>query len=201
MTHRHGELHGGTLSGTTSEPGGAARTPGARAGLREQPSAERWIQNGILSGIAGAAVVSVFFLVFDLGAGHPFWTPGALGTQLFLGESLAPDAVPSFIAVLSYTLLHGAAFVAAGLMTSFVLLQRLSADREPGPGLGLGLSVGLFLGLELFFLAFLALNAPSLIGAFGAGRIAVANLLAAGAMVAALLGLARLHGRGEGGTS
>lgn len=186
---RHSELHAGSIPSTA----GARQAPDASSGPRSRSwgGAERWILNGGLSGVAGAAVVSVFFLVFDLAAGRPFWTPGALGAELFLGESLPADATPSAVAVLSYTLLHGAAFVAAGLMASFVLLQRVSSDTDPGPGLGLGLTVGLFLGLELFFLAFLALNAPSLIGAFGAGRIAVANLLAAGSMVAALLGLAR----------
>jgi len=50
--------------------------------LRDLP----YLRYGIPTGLVGAAVVAVFFLVVDLVAGQPLATPSALGATLFRGE-------------------------------------------------------------------------------------------------------------------
>ena len=52
----------------------------------EMASAERSIlREGIVAGLIGAAVVAVWFLVFDIIRGQPFLTPGLLGAAVFQG--------------------------------------------------------------------------------------------------------------------
>ena len=59
---------------------------------------DAWV-DGSIAGIFGAAVVALFFLAVDLAEGVPLRTPGLLGTALFLGRSLPPDAAPSMAVV------------------------------------------------------------------------------------------------------
>ena len=47
------------------------------------------LREGIVAGLIGAAVVALWFFVFDILRGRPFFTPGALGSALFLGSSTA----------------------------------------------------------------------------------------------------------------
>ena len=72
----------------------------------------------------------------------------------------------------------------AGVIASVALI-----GHRPtlGPLSGLFLAAGLFAGLEVFFLGLIALAAPALLGEFGTGPVATANLLAAGAMAVAIL--------------
>jgi hypothetical protein len=144
---------------------------------------EAWVDGGI-AGLTGAAVVALFFLIIDLAQGVPLRTPGMLGTALFLGQSLAPGTAPSLAPALGYTVVHAVIFAALGVGTAFALI---GYRRPLGPLSGLGLAVGLFAAMEALFAAGLALAAPQLIAAFGAGMIATANLLAAAAMSAMLL--------------
>lgn len=162
-----------------------SRPPGARPEpVAVSTEEEPWMPNGIVAGVIGAAVVALFFLVVDVVAAEPFRTPSALGSQLFLGEPLAPKAAPQPVLVLGYTAMHGVVFACAGLMGAFALLGN---RRRVGNLTGLALAGGIFAGLEIFFLAFAGLLAPQLISEFGFGMIATANLLAAGAMSASLL--------------
>lgn len=159
-----------------------------RPGLFGEPGEEaeptNWVLRGILAGAAGAAMVSVFFLLIDLVEGRPLWTPGALGAALFLREALAAGSSPSAAIVAGYTAFHGAFFLTAGLAASYFAAER---RLRLGPRTGLALAGILFLALQAIFLTFLGLEAPDLAEAFGAGRITTANLLAAGAMAAAVL--------------
>jgi hypothetical protein len=153
--------------------------------VRRLPTTESnaWT-DGLFAGAIGAAVIAVFFLAVDLAEGVPLRTPGALGSELLLGRPLDAGAPPSLALVLGYTVLHAVMFVTAGVVASFALIGR---SKELGPLFGLGLAAALFAGLEAFFLTLVALAAPELITDFGAGRIATANMLAAGAMSVALL--------------
>lgn len=73
-----------------------------------------------------------------------------------------------------------------GLLASYVWSQ-VAVRRRLGPLSGLALAIMLFAAIELFFLAFTSVMAPSLTEAFGIGRIAAANLLAALAMSSVVL--------------
>ena len=73
------------------------------------------IEDGILTGVAGAVVVAAWFLILDTARGQMFFTPSLLGSVVFLGQS--PDQVVSvngFI-IFAYTGLHGVLFLMAGL--------------------------------------------------------------------------------------
>lgn len=161
-----------------------ARSPDpgdAEAGTAE---ASAWVPDGLVAGVIGAALIAVFFLGVDLVEGRgAFWTPGALGSALFLGEPLAASETPQPVIVIGYTVLHGSVFAIAGMLGSFLLLGNRS---RLGPASGLVMAVALFAGFEIVFLGLERL-APGLSGAFSASRVAMANVLAAAAMAAALL--------------
>jgi hypothetical protein len=172
-------------------PPGDARTERPRGAGTE---VEAWVFDGVLAGVIGAAVIAVFFFAIDIGQGQPFRTPGALGSQLFVGQTLPPGATPEPALVFGYTALHGAVFVSAGLMASFALLGQ---RKRLGRLAGFAVAAALFAGFEVFFLVFAELMAPGLSHQLGTGRIAGANLLAALAMSRALL-RPRLPAKAEG---
>ena len=145
--------------------------------------------DGIASGRVGATLIAVFFLFVDLAEGRPFWTPGVIGTALFLGEELPPGEAPLPVIVFAYTLMHGVVLIAAGAIAAVALRTR---HRALDPLLGLGLAAAIFAALEIFFMPLAWTAAPALIDEVGAGSIALANILAAGGMAAVLL--RRRHG-------
>jgi len=142
--------------------------------LRER--ARTLAEEGVLSGIIGAAVVAVFFLLIDSLQGRPLHTPSLLGGVLFLGRT--PDQVTavSYTMVFAYTGLHVLLFLGAGAVLAWMVSQ---FERNPQFGLVLVLLFLLFqsvlFGLEVSLV-------PSLVGALGAGIVVIANLLSAGAM-------------------
>jgi hypothetical protein len=134
------------------------------------------VMEGIVSGLIGAAVVAVWFLIFDAVAGRPLFTPSALGSALFLGESGLDGVAISMSAVVGYSLVHLLAFAGMGLVASAVLTQ-----AEEVPPLLLG-AVLLFVAFEAAFMGFIALRAEFLLGPLAWTSIAFANVLAAGGM-------------------
>jgi hypothetical protein len=174
----------GAVARDPTPPGAQADAGTEQRGTPGSTETEAWVFDGLLAGVIGAVVIAVFFFALDLGEGQPFRTPGALGSQLFLGQPLQPGATPEPAVVFGYTALHGAVFVSAGLMASFGLLGN---RRRLGRLSGAALAAALFAGFEIFFLIFAGLMAPGLAERLGTGRIAIANLLAALAMSGALL--------------
>lgn len=145
-----------------------------------------WAALGWASGALGALIVALFFLVIDLIGGRPFWTPAALGSALFLGERLPPQATPVPVLVVAYTGVHLGVFASFGLITASLLDARL---RRLGLAGLLAIALGLFVAFEASFALFAWLFAPSLVGDIGAWRVASANALAALAMAAFLAAL------------
>jgi hypothetical protein len=142
------------------------------------------VMRGVRAGLIGAAVIAVFFLVIDIALDRAFWTPAVLGSVLFLGKLIGPDAPIRPVLVVAYTVLHSVSFVAAALIASHLLSSRKPPITAKTSVLYVA---GLFALLEVIFLGFAELTAPVLIGMVGAGRIATANLLAAIAITADLL--------------
>lgn len=141
----------------------------------------RWaemIREGVVAGLLGGATVALWFLVYDTLKGRPLWTPALLGAALFerLRQPQLLQAVPLDL-VLGYTVLHLAAFALFGIVVAALLV---AAEREPRVLLGLFI---LFLCFELFFLGFVSALDEALVGALGWWNIAIANLLAAVAML------------------
>lgn len=141
-------------------------------------SAERSVlREGIVAGLIGAATVAVWFFVFDLARGRPFLTPGVLGALVFYGADTPLAAVPSAGPILGYTILHGLAFVAFGVMAATIMAM---SEREPALFIGF---VVLFACFEAFFFGVLGAFGQSMHGALVWWAVLVGNVLASLAML------------------
>jgi hypothetical protein len=157
--------------------------PPERAGIPtiEAKSALRVIgEDGVLTGIVGAVVVSLLFLVLDFSQGRPFFTPSLLGNVIFRGHLVAESSPPDPVMIFAYTGLHGVAFLLVGF-----LLAALFREFEQHPKLGLELLIvllvfeGLLMGAEVTVF-------PTLVGELGAWAVAAANIVSLIAMFAFL---------------
>jgi hypothetical protein len=134
------------------------------------------IEDGILTGVAGAVVVALWFLILDTARGQMFFTPSLIGSVVFLGQT--PEQIVSvngFI-VFAYTGLHGVLFLFAGLALAWMFSM-----FEHNPQFGIILLL-LFLMFEAILFSFAAAIFPNLVGALGAVAVASGNLFAAIAM-------------------
>jgi hypothetical protein len=149
--------------------------PGAKPAPR-RGGAAGVVEDGVLAGAVGAAVVAVWFLILDVARGQPFLTPSLLGSVLFLGASVEEAAELNVVMVFAYTGVHGLIFLAAGAVIAWIVGQ-----FEQNPQFGLVLLLLFFLfqavlfGLEVTIV-------PNLVGALGAVSVALANLFSAAAM-------------------
>jgi hypothetical protein len=152
----------------------APSMPLGPAVLRQHPLALR----GILAGAIGAAAVALWFLVVDMLAGRPFFTPAALGSELLLGID-DPAAIRVTVGVVSaYTLLHLLAFAAVGI--AFVwLAERL----EEAPGMWL-MAFMAFVILEGSFILALIGFGSQVLGGLSWWAVGLGNLLAVVSMAA-----------------
>jgi hypothetical protein len=142
----------------------------------EALSANVIVREGIVTGLLGAIVVALWFLLFDLARGQPFFTPAALGSTLFLGAGNVNEVVTSPVTVLGYTVLHVGAFIATGFLAAAIAV---AADEQPPLVLAAVLFFAVF---EAFFMGTLAMVAEFLLGTLAWWTIAVGNLLAAVSM-------------------
>jgi hypothetical protein len=134
------------------------------------------IEDGVVTGIMGAAVVAVWFLILDFVRGVPFFTPSLLGSVLFLGELVDEATTVSATMVFAYTGLHGLLFLIAGVVIAWMFSQ-----FEQNPQLGMVLLL-LFMLFESILLGLEVTVVPHLVGALGTWAVGIANLLSAIAM-------------------
>ena len=151
---------------------------GLASGIRRM-SAGEIVMDGLFTGMLGALTVALWFLILDVAQGRPLATPALLGTVLLHGPPsavAAAAAAPAPLAVAAYTAFHFVAFVAVGLLFSWLmnLLERFPVVFFVIVVLFACLQVG-FVGLSLM----LHLEAPDRLPVWS---VAVANLLAAAAM-------------------
>src|SRR5437879_8435009 len=66
----------------------------------------RILREGFIAGLIGAGAVALWFLVVDIIAGRPFFTPAMLGSAVFFGETDPSKAVIAFSRVVPYTMIH-----------------------------------------------------------------------------------------------
>jgi hypothetical protein len=141
-------------------------------------AAERSVlREGTIAGLLGAATVAVWFLVFDALRGRPFLTPTILGAAAFYGVKEPTGLDPSLGPILGYTLLHGLAFVAFGVVAAALI--RVS-EREPPLFIAV---VILFACFEMFFLGVVGAVGTSVVGALVWWAILIGNMLAATVML------------------
>jgi hypothetical protein len=172
-----GVLVGNAIAGITMVGTIIILSPERYVSWREVLSEHEVVREGIVAGLIGAAVVAAWFLLVDVIGGRLFFTPAALGSVI-LHEATSVAAVHlDAFTVLSYTVLHLAAFIATGLVAAGIVSY--AADRHPYVLLG---AVLLFVTFETFFIGLLTVVAQWLLELIPWWSIAVANLLAAAAM-------------------
>jgi hypothetical protein len=138
------------------------------------------VGEGVMAGLIGAAVVAGWFLVLDLILGRLLFTPGALGSALFLGVE-SPDAVQITAGtVLGYTVIHVGVFLLAGIAFATAVRQ---AERQTAVLMGVML---FFVATVTFGVGAMAILASWVLAELTWWGIAIGNLLAAGAMAAFL---------------
>ena len=147
----------------------------AYQGVRSQPHPV--LREGVIAGLIGATVIAIWFLIIDLIAGRPLFTPETLGRAVLdvFGTRAGPSgtAVP----VILYTIVHYAAFIVFGIIAAAFVH---AAKQEPSVLLGFFM---LFVAFEIGFHGFVALlQRATALGTLAWYQIMVGNILAAVAM-------------------
>lgn len=169
-----GLVLGGYLHWTGPEPGitGFGRLLEENVVLRE----------GLVSGLIGAAVVAVWFLLLDGLFRQPLFTPAALGSLIFHGAASPEEVRLTSAAVWSYTVYHVAAFLLFGMVISALVAQ---IDRTPSFLFGVVLLGVVF---EVFFVVMVASLGTWVLEEFAWWSVLGGNLLAGLSMGAYLWG-------------
>jgi hypothetical protein len=141
------------------------------------PAERSVVREGIVAGLIGAAVVAVWFFVFDLLRGRPFLTPTLLGSLVFFGIKTPTGLEPALGPILGYTLLHGLAFIAFGVVAATMMAM---SEREPSLFIGF---VILFACFEVFFFGVLSVLGRAVEAALVWWAVLAGNLLASIAML------------------
>src|SRR6266700_3029369 len=149
-----------------------AQRPFGLGALKGQPL----LAQGLVTGLIGAGVVALWFLMLDVAAGQPLRTPAALGAALLFGASNVAAIQVNLGIVAAYTVVHVAAFAVAG--TLFVAVAE-QIERAPAFVLLAGMAA---IVLEAVVVAMLALGAQWVLGTLGIWSVLVANVLAVSAM-------------------
>ena len=112
------------------------------------------ISEGVVAGIIGATAVALWFLVVDVIAGHPLYTPETLGAAAlsFFGPA---GSEGSMIHIAFYTVVHYAAFIVIG-----VILMSLIHAANRVPAVLVAVLI-LFVAFELGFHGFTEFLAQS----------------------------------------
>ena len=136
----------------------------------------RVFREGVVAGLVGAWTVALWFFMVDMGRGQPFFTPGALGSALFLGSTDPSSVSISVMTVAGYSIVHIGAFFALGFVAAAI-----AGYAEDTPLLIIA-AVMLFMAFEAFFMGLMALSAEFLLSALAWWAIVVGNVLATLAM-------------------
>jgi hypothetical protein len=129
------------------------------------------LREGVVAGLIGAAVLALWFLLIDTIEGEPLRTPRMLAVAFLKVSAGAP-------AILAYTIAHGVAFAAFGILASVLIA---GAEREP---MFIFALVIVFTAFEVFFFAAIVIGARWVLAELASWTIFVGNLLAAASMLA-----------------
>ncbi len=130
------------------------------------PPVRSVVREGIVAGVTGAVTVAVWFLIIDTLRGTPLRTPIVLGS-VFLHQASPTSAV------LLYTVVHGVAFAAFGVLASLLID---AAEHEPFFVFAV---VILFAAFEVAFFAATLIAARWVVDELAGWAIVVGNVLAA----------------------
>src|SRR5947208_7107433 len=133
----------------------------------------RIMREGFIAGLIGAAAVALWFLVVDVIAGRPFFTPAMLGSAVFWGVHDPAQVVIEYSRIIGYTMIHVSAFIIVGTMSAV-----LAAEVEVAPHT-LYLVVVFFAIFEFRFYVTVAVLAQHLLGSLAWWNVAIGNAVAA----------------------
>jgi hypothetical protein len=131
------------------------------------------VGDGVAAGLIGASAVALWFLVIDAALREPLFTPSLVASALLLGEPASPEHAVDLNMVAAFTAIHSLAFIAFGVVVSWVVDQ-----FEHTPDLPL-IAIGVFLALEGGFVAATKLLVPDIAEVIGHGLIVAGNVFAA----------------------
>ncbi|GEM_PF-6530859 len=129
------------------------------------------VGEGVVAGTLSGAIVALWYLLCDSIEGRPFHTPALLGAIVFNGLRGHDVDAATLAPVLSFTVLHFAAFIAFGLASALVIA---AAEREPLLVMG---ALMVYACFEIYFLAFVTVLDGSASGALGWWKFAAANAI------------------------
>ncbi len=140
-------------------------------------SRSRYLREGIIAGLIGAAIVAAWFLIYDAARGQPLRTPAMLGAATLQGlrDPSAVTVTPGLVA--QYTVLHGVVFALFGVLVAYLIV---SAQSQPSRLLMVFIAL---MSFEVAFLAILTWWAHPIVTELGWWAILLANALAAGGML------------------
>jgi hypothetical protein len=136
------------------------------------------VREGVVSGILGAIVVALWFLIADFFAGRPFHTPALLGAIIFSGLQQTGPVTPTLALVLGYTVLHFFAFIMFGIVASITMA---ASEREPLVALGV---LVLFMWFEVSFVSFVGFLNQRAMQDLGIWNLIGGNLTALAVIIA-----------------
>ena len=131
------------------------------------------LREGLVAGLIGAVSVATWFLLVDIFAGVPLFTPAVIGSAVFSGLRDPAEVIVSLQPVLLYSLVHLLAFGVVGVVASAMV-----AETERDPQLA-WLLLEFFVVLEFGFYAVVALLFTPLLASLAWANVAVGNLIAA----------------------
>src|SRR5437773_9459618 len=117
----------------------------------------RILREGFIAGLIGAGAVALWFLVVDVIAGRPFFTPAMLGSAVFWGVRDPSMVVIEYSRIIGYTMIHVSAFIVVGTVAAV-----LAAEVEVAPPT-LYLVVVFFAVVEFGLFVAVAVLAPPLL--------------------------------------
>ncbi len=134
------------------------------------------LYDGVITGVVGAAVVAIWFLLIDMMTSTPFATPAALGSAVLLGASNPGEIQFRLGVILAYSFLHLGAFLAVGITFAWLAHR---AKQTAGFWLR---GVAVLVLLEGLFLGTVEIMSGWVLGEVGWWVVLIANVLAVAAM-------------------
>lgn len=131
------------------------------------------VREGVIAGLLGATSIAIWFLIVDIVAGRPFYTPSVLGIGLL--SVFGPRGDEGMVAqVIAYTIFHYGMFLGIGMLVSYIVHRAEKDDTV------LAVALILFVALEVGFYGLVAVLSQSRqLGNLAWYQVLAGNLIAA----------------------
>jgi hypothetical protein len=134
---------------------------------------DKTVREGFIAGFIGATSIAIWFLIVDIIAGRPFYTPTVLGIGLLSVFGPRGDEGP-VAQVIAYTIFHYGMFLGIGVLVSYIVHRAEKDDTV------LAVALILFVALEVGFYGLVAvLSQTRQLGSLAWYQVMAGNLIAA----------------------